>query len=331
MLEQFLEKYSLKGNWIDLAFLILIIYFILTQKGFINTFLEALAFVFSLIFSYKFYVFFGRLLILNFSLPKGIAQASGFFIAWFLAEIIFSVIAIRFLAKIFDRFQKHKLNISLGFVAAIIQASTIFLFFVSIVFSFPVRGQIKQALLESRTAPYFIDVSRSIEKQIKNVFGEAVNETLNFITIKPQSNETVDLGIKLEEKQLSYDSHSEISMFTTVNKERKERGVKELTFDYELRDLARDYAMEMFINGFFSHNSEVDGSTPADRADRKNIAYLVIGENLAFAPDVYIAHDGLMNSEGHRRNILSEEFGKVGIGVVDGGVYGRMFVQEFTN
>ena len=120
-------------------------------------------------------------------------------------------------------------------------------------------------------------------------------------------------------------------MFTSVNKERKERGVKELTFDYELRDLARDYAMEMFINGFFSHNSEVDGSTPADRADRKNIAYLVIGENLAFAPDFYIAHDGLMNSEGHRRNILSEEFGKVGIGVVDGGVYGRMFVQEFTN
>ncbi len=120
-------------------------------------------------------------------------------------------------------------------------------------------------------------------------------------------------------------------MFNLVNKERRERGVKELTFDYELRDLSRDYAMEMFVNGFFSHNSAVDGSTPADRADRKNISYLVIGENLAFAPDVYIAHDGLMNAEGHRRNILSDEFGKVGIGVVDGGIYGKMFVQEFTN
>src|SRR3989344_7724790 len=117
MVRQFLEKYSLRGNWIDLAFIILILYFILTQKGFINTFLEAVAFIFSLIFSYRFYAFFGSLLVLNFSFPKGIAQASGFFIAWFLAEIIFSVIAIRFLAKIFDRFQKHKLNISLGFVA----------------------------------------------------------------------------------------------------------------------------------------------------------------------------------------------------------------------
>lgn len=331
MLEQFIDKYSLRGNWIDLAFLLLILYFIFTQKGFINTFLEAVAFVFSLIFSYRLYAIFGKLLVVNFSFPKGIAQAVGFFIAWFLAEILFSVIALPFLAKFFYRFQKHKLNRSLGFLAAIVQASTIFLFFVSLVFSFPVRGQVKQALLDSKTAPFFIDISRSMEKQVKNVLGEAVTETLNFITIKPQSDETVDLGIKPDQKQLSYDLQSEKIMFESVNKERQSRGIRPLIFDDELRDLSRDYAMEMFRHGFFSHNSAVDGSTPADRADRKNISYLVIGENLAFAPDVYIAHDGLMNSEGHKRNILSEEFGKVGIGVVDGGVYGKMFVQEFTN
>ena len=331
MVRQFLEKYSLRGNWIDLAFIILILYFILTQKGFINTFLEAVAFIFSLIFSYRFYAFFGSLLVLNFSFPKGIAQASGFFIAWFLAEIIFSVIALPFSARLFARFQKHPLNISLGFIAAIIQAATIFLFFVSLVFAFPVRGQIKQALLDSRSGPFFVNISRSTEKYIKNIFGEAVNETLNFLTIKPQSNERVDLGIKPQEKQLSYDTESEVTMFSSVNKEREKRGVKALTFDYQIRDVARDYALEMFKNGFFSHVSVVDGSSPADRADRADISYLVIGENLAFAPDIYVAHAGLMNSEGHKRNILSEEFGKVGIGVVDGGVYGKMFVQEFTN
>ena len=331
MFEQFIEKYSLRGNWIDLAFIILILYFVLTQKGFINTFLEAVAFIFSLIFSYKFYAFFGKFLILNFSIPKGIAQVSGFFIAWFLAEIIFSVIALRLLAKLFDKFQKHPLNVSLGIIAAVIQASTIFLFFVSLVFAFPVRGQIKQALIDSRTAPFFINISRSLEKQIKNVFGEAVTETLNFLTIKPQSNETVDLGIKPQEKLLSYDIQSEVTMFTAVNKEREQRGIKALTFDYQIRDVARAYAMDMFKNGFFSHVSAVDGTSPADRVDKAGISYLVIGENLAFAPDVYIAHDGLMNSEGHKRNILSDEFGKIGIGVVDGGIYGKMFVQEFTN
>ncbi|OGK17290.1 hypothetical protein A2774_03740 [Candidatus Roizmanbacteria bacterium RIFCSPHIGHO2_01_FULL_39_12c] len=331
MLEQFLEKYSLKGNWIDLVFIVIIIYFVMTQKGFINTILEALAFILSLIISFKFYPFLGKLLILNFSIPKGISQASGFFIAWFLTELVFSVIVLRLLARLFEKFQKHPLNISLGILAAIIQAAAIFLFFVSFVFAFPVRGQIKQALLDSRSGPYFINLSRSTEKYLKNIFGGAVNETLNFLTIKPRSNETVDLGIKPEKKQLDYDSTSEIEMFNSVNKERESRGIKSLSFDYNLRDLAREYAMEMFTHGFFSHVSAVDGSTPADRADRKGISYLVVGENLAFAPDVFIAHDGLMNSEGHRKNILSEDYGKVGIGVVDGGIYGKMFVQEFTN
>ena len=331
MLEQFLEKYSLKGNWIDLVFIVIIIYFVMTQKGFINTILEALAFILSLIISFKFYPFLGKLLILNFSIPKGISQASGFFIAWFLTELVFSVIVLRLLARLFEKFQKHPLNISLGILAAIIQAAAIFLFFVSFVFAFPVRGQIKQALLDSRSWPYFINLSRSTEKYLKNIFGGAVNETLNFLTIKPRSNETVDLGIKPEKKQLDYDSTSEIEMFNSVNKERESRGIKSLSFDYNLRDLAREYAMEMFTHGFFSHVSAVDGSTPADRADRKGISYLVVGENLAFAPDVFIAHDGLMNSEGHRKNILSEDYCKVGIGVVDGGIYGKMFVQEFTN
>src|SRR3989344_5988922 len=174
MISEFMEKYSLRGNWIDLIFVFLIIYFVYTQRGFINTFLEAMAFIFSLLFSYKFYGFIAKLLILNFSFSKGIAQASGFFVAWFLAEIIFSVIVLRLLAKLFVRFQKNPINISLGFVAAIIQASTIFLFFVSLVFAFPVRGQVKQALLESRSGPFFINISRSVEKQIKSIFGEAV-------------------------------------------------------------------------------------------------------------------------------------------------------------
>jgi len=38
-----------------------------------------------------------------------------------------------------------------------------------------------------------------------------------------------------------------------------------------------------------------------------------------------------MQSPGHRDNILSSDFSKVGIGVIDGGRYGKMFVQVFTD
>jgi uncharacterized protein YkwD len=61
------------------------------------------------------------------------------------------------------------------------------------------------------------------------------------------------------------------------------------------------------------------------------INYSAAGENLALAPTTEFAHDGLMNSPGHRANILNGQFRRVGIGVMDGGIYGKMFVQEFTN
>jgi uncharacterized protein YkwD len=38
-----------------------------------------------------------------------------------------------------------------------------------------------------------------------------------------------------------------------------------------------------------------------------------------------------MNSPGHRANILSANFGRIGIGVIDGGIYGEIFCQEFKD
>jgi uncharacterized protein YkwD len=38
-----------------------------------------------------------------------------------------------------------------------------------------------------------------------------------------------------------------------------------------------------------------------------------------------------MNSPGHRANILHKDFGRLGIGIIDGGMYGLMISQEFRN
>lgn len=331
MFDSFLKNYSLGGNWVDLVFILLILYFALTSRGLIRTLIDALAFIFSLIFSYKLYSLIGKLLIYNFSVPQGIAFAVGYFAAWFLAEGIFYLLISKIPKVWIAKFNDNPLNGILGAIAGAFQAGIIFLFIVSLIFAFPVRPQIKEAIMTSRTGPVFIDLSQTFEKQLKSVFGQAISETLNFLTIKPESGEVVDLGVRPKESQLSYDSNSESTMYSLLNQEREKAGEKTLVFDEDLNKLARDYAMEMFKNGFFAHVSSVDGSTPADRANRHNIFYTVIGENLAFAPDVYIAHQGLMNSQGHRENILAPDFGKVGIGILDGGIYGKIFVQEFTN
>jgi len=61
------------------------------------------------------------------------------------------------------------------------------------------------------------------------------------------------------------------------------------------------------------------------------VRFSTAGENLALAPTVQVAHTGLMNSPGHRANILHKDFGRVGIGIMDGGIRGLMVSQEFRN
>ncbi len=219
--------------------------------------------------------FFGSVLTKYFSTPKGIADAAGFFIAWAVIEAVLYMAIFYLSHKYLLAIHQNKINRRLGFIAGIFQGVFIFLFLVSVIFALPVRGAIKNDILNSRSGPFFVNISQSLQLRSKNVFGGAVTEALNFLTIKPKSNESVSLDFKLQEKQLSVDQESGQKMLSLVNEERIKVGLGPLEMDAELRELARSYAKEMFENGFFSHVSQVDGSSPGDRADRMEIEYLV--------------------------------------------------------
>lgn len=319
------------GNWVDFLFFIFIIYFLLTSKGLIDAVIEIIDFILSLVIAYQVYTWVGKLLILYFNLPRGIATAAGFFIAWSICETFLHLVLMMISWPILRRYREHDFNKYLGYIAGAGQGVLFFFFFVSLVFALPVRGKLKSDILNSYSGPFFVDTARTTEQYIKQVFGGLVSETINFLTIKPHSDERVQLDFTAHEDSLVIDSNSEEEMLTLVNKERNSRGISTLEADPELQVVAREYAKTMLVNGFFSHVSAVDGTGPAERAERHGIMYTVLGENLAYAPDVYIAHQGLMNSEGHRKNILSPDYGRVGIGVIDAGIYGRMFVQMFRN
>ncbi|MDN4524300.1 CAP domain-containing protein [Fictibacillus fluitans] len=121
----------------------------------------------------------------------------------------------------------------------------------------------------------------------------------------------------------------EKQMVEKVNQEREKAGVKPLQVDMELTKMARVKAQDMIDNNYFDHNSPKYGS-PFDMMKKFGIQYQTAGENLAGNSSVDGAHTSLMNSQGHRENILKSDYTKVGIGIVDGGKYGKMFVQEFT-
>ncbi|HUE75605.1 MAG TPA: CAP domain-containing protein, partial [Chloroflexota bacterium] len=164
--------------------------------------------------------------------------------------------------------------------------------------------------------------------EVESILGRDLRDSLTFLT-PPQTDEGMrtnfgPLG------RLEPDPVAEQRMLELVNAERAREGLGALEFDNQLRDVAREHSVEMFELSYFSHTSPVTGS-PFDRLRRAGIGFLVAGENLAYAPNVQIAHEGLMNSPGHRANILRPQFGQVGIGVIRSQFRGSMFTQKFTN
>ena len=119
-------------------------------------------------------------------------------------------------------------------------------------------------------------------------------------------------------------------MLELVNSERIAARLHPLAPDPELTEVARRHSADMFARGYFAHVTP-EGRDPFERMREAKVGFLAAGENLALAPTVQVAHTGLMNSPGHRANILRPQFGRVGIGIMDGGIHGLMVTQDFRN
>lgn len=86
----------------------------------------------------------------------------------------------------------------------------------------------------------------------------------------------------------------------------------------DLRQTARKHSRDMARKDYFDHTNLM-GQSHADRYLEDGISDVVSGENLAkiggYSHPVHRAEIGLMNSPGHRANILNKEYNCVGIGV----------------
>ncbi|OMP66758.1 CAP domain-containing protein [Domibacillus epiphyticus] len=119
----------------------------------------------------------------------------------------------------------------------------------------------------------------------------------------------------------------EQQVFELVNQERAKQGVKPLQLDTKLSDVARAKSKDMKDKGYFSHQSPTYGS-PFDMMKQFGITYKTAGENIAKGqqtPEEVMK--AWMNSDGHRKNILSADFTHIGVGYVDGH-WTQMFIGK---
>lgn len=114
-----------------------------------------------------------------------------------------------------------------------------------------------------------------------------------------------------------------------VNEIRVQRGMRELTYNWELSRVARYKSEDMRDNSYFSHTSPVYGS-PFQMIKAFGITYRTAGENIARGqrtPEEVV--NAWMNSSGHRANILNPSFTEIGVGYAASGNYWtQMFIGK---
>lgn len=114
-----------------------------------------------------------------------------------------------------------------------------------------------------------------------------------------------------------------------INEIRKQNGLRELTYDWQLSRVARIKSEDMRDNKYFSHTSPTYGS-PFQMMKSFGITYRSAGENIAkgqATPQKVV--DAWMNSSGHRANILNSSFTHIGVGYAENGRYWtQMFIGK---
>ncbi len=136
----------------------------------------------------------------------------------------------------------------------------------------------------------------------------------------PPSSPRYETGIGQDERQ----------MLELVNAERAKAGLQPFILDSSLSQAAEAKSQDMIDQQYFAHESPTYGS-PFEMMTRFGISYRSAGENIACNQTVAAAHEALMNSSGHRANILSAQYTHIGIGIVSGGQCGKMFTQMFIS
>jgi uncharacterized protein YkwD len=251
------------------------------------------------------------------------------FVAIFLlVHFVLVTVVLRVLLRVPRQVHGNPLNRALGIAPGAVNGAVHAVVAAVLLLTLPLGARVGTWSQESALASRFSAPAEWLEAQLAEVFDPAVERTLRVVTVGPESREGVKLNFRLAEAPPRPDL--EAQMLDMVNAERRAAGLQPVKPDPVLAQVARAHSKDMFARGYFSHYTP-DGRDLEDRLRTARIGYLSAGENLALAPTLYTAHSGLMRSPGHRANILRPQFGRLGIGILDGGTHGLMVTQAFRN
>lgn len=166
------------------------------------------------------------------------------------------------------------------------------------------------------------------ENKYITVFYDLYNDS------KVTSYQVIDKNIEESSKDI-YPKYSEelkvsfeMQTIDLINSVRDREGLSRLNFNEEASTSALKHSINMRDENYFDHENK-KGESPFDRMKKEHIRYSLAGENIAAGQiNAIYAHEALMNSIGHRKNILGD-YKNIGVGVSFGGHYKLYYTQNF--
>jgi len=318
-------------NAIDIVLVVVVLLSALNgwRRGFVLGLLDLLGWILSLVAALRFYQPAARWLGARVDLWSEVwDQPLAFILIAASVGVAVHLLSYAFLRRLPEDVHERSLNRLFGLIPGLANGLIVAAIVAALLLSVPLGESLSERARGSALVNRFAVYTERLENALHPVFGDAIAQTLNLLTVQPDSDERVTLPFTVPVSRPRPDLEAE--MLKLVNKERTAAGLRALAPDPELTEVARRHSADMFARGYFAHDTP-ENRDPFDRMRAADVRFLTAGENLALARTVQIAHTGLMNSPGHRANILRPEFGRLGIGILDGSMRGVMVTQNFRN
>ncbi len=317
-------------NFVDVLIVLAIFLYVLLhmRDGVLVLTRRLLAFVFGAVLAFFAYSYVSAFLAPHLGFSVGMIDAVSFVISFVIIQWMIKFVLRKLFSLIPDNLHHSKLSRYLAVLPATIDGLILTSLILFLIVVSPFFISAKQPIETSKVGSVLVNKASSIEVYLDKIFGKATEESLGFLTVEPTEGESVALPFNAT--NLSTDPEAETLMLKLLNEKRVAAGVAPIIMDEKLRAVARAHSEDMWKRSYFAH-TDPDGHDPFDRMRAGGAKFNTAGENLALARTVERADTGLINSPGHRRNILDPAFKRVGIGVVDGGVYGKMFTEDFSD
>lgn len=151
---------------------------------------------------------------------------------------------------------------------------------------------------------------------------------INYITPTDEPKSAVSNTESIEPISDLNLTEDENELLNLINTEREKNNLSAFKIDENLQNVARLKAQDLVKNNYFSHISPTYG-TPFEMLRNNQISYKTASENIAGNSSISGALDSWLNSDSHKKNILSNDYNYTGLAVVDSIAYGKIIVQLF--